>query len=326
MLRALGLGDLCTAVPALRGLRRAFPDHVIQLAAPAWLEALVALVEAVDEHLEVEGLVALPAPAGGAEVAVNLHGRGPQSTRRLVESRPHRLVAFAHPAVPESSGGPPWRDGEHEVVRWCRLLDHAGVTCDPDELALAPPPRVGEAADSAERAEQAPAAGAAVGANPTGMAEAAVVIHVGASAPARRWPPARWSVVARALSGDGHRVLLTGGAEDRPAAVRIARAAELPTSAVLAGSTDLATLLRLVATARLVICGDTGVAHLATAFTVPSVILFGPVPPAEWGPRRGPHTTLWAGRRGDPHASTADEGLLRLSADQVVGAARTRLA
>src|SRR5581483_1949154 len=68
--------------------------------------------------------------------------------------------------------------------------------------------------------------------------------------------------------------------------------------------------------------GDTGVAHLATAFGVPSVILFGPIPPAEWGPPpdRPWHRALWAGRRGDPHGDAPDPGLLALRVDDVLGA------
>ena len=34
-----------------------------------------------------------------------------------------------------------------------------------------------------------------------------------------------------------------------------------------------------------VVCGDTRKAHVALALRTPSVVLFGPVPPAEWGPR-----------------------------------------
>ncbi|HWB34716.1 MAG TPA: glycosyltransferase family 9 protein, partial [Rugosimonospora sp.] len=43
VLRALGIGDLATAVPALRGLRAAYPTQRLELAAPAWLEPLVPL-------------------------------------------------------------------------------------------------------------------------------------------------------------------------------------------------------------------------------------------------------------------------------------------
>ena len=62
-------------------------------------------------------------------------------------------------------------------------------------------------------------------------------------------------------------------------------------------------------------------AHVATATGTPSVVLFGPVPPSEWGPPTlSRHVALWAGRRGDPHGSTVDPGLLRLSVDDVLAA------
>ncbi|MCM0676386.1 glycosyltransferase family 9 protein, partial [Micromonospora phytophila] len=75
-----------------------------------------------------------------------------------------------------------------------------------------------------------------------------------------------------------------------------------PAAAVLAGRTDLAALAALVADGRLVVSGDTGVAHLATGYGTASVVLFGPVPPARWGPppERPRHRALWAGARDWP--------------------------
>ena len=55
----------------------------------------------------------------------------------------------------------------------------------------------------------------------------------------------------------------------------------------MAGRTDVVQLAALIARAGRVLCGDTGVAHLAPAFGIPSVVLFGPVPPSEWGPPPG---------------------------------------
>lgn len=54
----------------------------------------------------------------------------------------------------------------------------------------------------------------------------------------------------------------------------------------------------------------------------PSVVVFGPTSPAEWGPPpdRPQHRALWAGLRGDPHAGRVGEGLLRIGVDDVVGA------
>jgi ADP-heptose:LPS heptosyltransferase len=70
------------------------------------------------------------------------------------------------------------------------------------------------------------------------------------------------------------------------------------------------------------VCGDTGVAHLATAFGRPSVLLFGPTPPGEWGPppERTRHRVLWAGEVGDPLAPGPTPGLLAIGVEDVVAA------
>jgi ADP-heptose:LPS heptosyltransferase len=64
------------------------------------------------------------------------------------------------------------------------------------------------------------------------------------------------------------------------------------------------------------------VAHLANAFGTPSVTLFGPVSPAQWGPPPGDprHVALWRGRRGDPDARDIDPGLLAIAVDDVLEA------
>ena len=100
-LRALKLGDLLVAVPALNGLRRAFPEHRIVLATSAWLAPVVGLVAAVDELLPAAGLSRpLEVEAGTIDVAVNLHGRGPESGDLIAALRPTRLIAH-RPRLPQ---------------------------------------------------------------------------------------------------------------------------------------------------------------------------------------------------------------------------------
>lgn len=297
VLRALGLGDLMTALPALRALAAAFPGHRRVLACPRALAPLALHAGAADEVLAAAPLAhlcAAPAP----DVAVNLHGRGPESHRVLLALRPRRLVAFAHPAVPESRGGPAWIGGEHEVARWCRMLAESGIPADPARLDLSPPP----------------------GAVPD-VARGATGIHPGAGARARMWPLERWVEVARAERAAGRPVVVTGAAHERPEALELARRARLPGAAVLAGGT-LLDLARVVAAAGRVVSGDTGIAHLATALRTPSVVLFGPVPPSEWGPppARPWHRALWAGRRGSPNAGAPDPGLLDIGVADVLAA------
>jgi ADP-heptose:LPS heptosyltransferase len=294
--RALGLGDFLTGVPALRALAEAWPAHRIVLGGPGSVRSLAAAAGVIDEFVVARPLT--PVALGRSpDIAVNLHGRGPESHRVALASRPRRLIAFRHPDVPESDRMPEWRRDEHEVARWCRLLEESGIPADASRLDLPVPP----------------------GSVPHGVA-GATVVHPGAASPARRWPADRWAAVARHETGRGRTVVVTGSAGEVGVARKIASFAGLPAEAVLAGTTDVAGLARVVAAAGRIVCGDTGVAHLATAFCTPSVVLFGPTSPDRWGPPpdRREHTVLWAGRTGDPHASTPDPGLLEITVDDVL--------
>lgn len=294
-LRPLKVGDFCAAVPAWKAMRAAWPDHRSVLAAPEWQRPLLALCPAIDELVPVEAHRRLPPALGGA-IAVNLHGRGPGSSMVLAASQPRQLIAFRHRDVFATAAGPAWDDAEHEVTRWCRLLESAGVPSDPEALSLARP------------ATPSPCVGA-------------TVLHPGASAPARRWPIARWAAVAQALAADGHRMVVTGSAAETARNQEVIARAGLPAAVDLSGRTDLPTLAAVVADARLVVSGDTGPAHLATGYATPSVVLFGPTPPTGWGPpAHGPHAALWAGRTGDPHGRRPDAGLLAITVRDVLAA------
>lgn len=297
VLRALGLGDALTAVPALRALTAAFPEHRKVVAMPASLAPVLELAGLPIEVCDVRGLAPLPAVLRDADLAVNLHGRGPQSHRRLRAARPRRLVAFACAAAGVPAG-PRWRPGEPEVARWCRMLTESGLPADPSMLGIHAP-------------------------DPGRLARpGATVIHPGAASAARRWPWRRWAAVAAREREAGREVVVTGAAEELALARAVAEEAELPPPAVLAGRTDLVELAEVVAAAARVICADTGIAHLATALARPSVVLFGPVAPMEWGPplHRPLHRALWAGRRGNPHGERVDAGLLRIDVDDVLEA------
>ncbi len=298
VLRALNLGDLLTGIPALRALRRHFADYHLTLVAPAAFWPLVRREGLADALSDRHELTSLDPALAFPDVAVDLHGRGPGSQPLLLALRPERLIAFAHPAIPETRGFPDWRPGEHEVARWCRLLDANGIPADRADLALGRSP---------------------VAAPPTAVG--ATIIHPGAGAPSRRWPSERFAAVLDAEARAGRRVVLTGSVAERDLALDVARRAAVP-APVLAGSTDLDGLIAAVQAAGRVVSGDTGVAHLAFASGTPSVTLYGPVPPDEWGPPPGrpQHVALWAGRRGDPHATLMDPGLAAIGVDDVVAA------
>lgn len=335
VLRALGLGDALTAMPALRGVRRAWPGRRVLLAAPAevgsWLRDL-GLVDGVVPTRGLEPLVwaqesrTLTGADPVGHVAVNLHGSGPESHRVLLDTAPERVVAFA--SGDAGIDGPGWDPDEHEVDRWCRLVTAAGGACSREDLRLDPP----------------------------GSRGRHVVVHPGAASGARRWPADRFAAVARDLAGAGRDVVVTGGPDERDLCARVVADAVAALGGLAgapdgtgsvtdtAGTLDLPALADVVATARLVVCGDTGVAHLATAYGTPSVVLFGPTPPATWGPAVDPerHAVLWhgdteqgpahapdrapGGYRGDPHAADLDPALDRITVEEVAAAARSLLA
>jgi ADP-heptose:LPS heptosyltransferase len=119
--------------------------------------------------------------------------------------------------------------------------------------------------------------------------------------------------------------VITGSVAEQELARRVVGAAGHAGVRSAAGLLGLDELAALVAAAGLVVCGDTGVAHLATAYGTPSVVLFGPTPPALWGPPAfGPHRVIWRGGCGDPHADRPDPGLLAIGVDEVLTAVETR--
>jgi ADP-heptose:LPS heptosyltransferase len=295
VLRALKLGDLLVAVPALRALRRAFPDHRLLYAAQGWLAEALDLVGGY-ELLPTHGLdVPLPIEAGRVDVAVNLHGSGPESDNRLAAAAPRTILGHRTPSRP----GPVWIEDIHERERWTRLVQWHGIEADPADYRLLQP------------AVPSPCPGA-------------TVLHVGAAYGSRLWPVERFAEVARKLAADGHRIVFTGSSAERSRALDVARLSGLGENHVLAGTLGLSEFVAAIAAAGLVVSADTGAAHLASAYSRPSVVLFGPAPAEVWGPPPGPHVVLTdaQARRGDTFAATPDPALLAVSAEDVLGAVR----
>lgn len=135
-----------------------------------------------------------------------------------------------------------------------------------------------------------------------------VVLHPGASVPARHPSPARTTAMIMALAAAGHRVVLTGSAAERDLAGRelagrahrVHRAHRVVN---LCGRTDLPGLASVLAGADVMVAPNTGAAHLAAAVGTPVVSLFAPVvPAARWAPEGVP--TVLLGDQTAPCAGT----------------------
>jgi ADP-heptose:LPS heptosyltransferase len=116
-----------------------------------------------------------------------------------------------------------------------------------------------------------------------------LVVHPGASVPARAWSPDRCRELVALLAARGHRVLVTGAPAERELCAHVAAGG----GEDWGGRTSLAGLGHVLAEAQVVVVGNTGPAHLAAAVGTPVASLFAPtVPAVRWAPYGVPHTLL----------------------------------
>jgi ADP-heptose:LPS heptosyltransferase len=118
-----------------------------------------------------------------------------------------------------------------------------------------------------------------------------LVVHPGASIPARAWEPERWAALTDLLARRGHRVIVTGAGEETELTRFVA--ADVPGAVDLGGTCDFAGLGAVLAGAAAVAVANTGPAHLAAAVGTPVASLFAPTVPARrWRPWGVPHELL----------------------------------
>jgi ADP-heptose:LPS heptosyltransferase len=108
---------------------------------------------------------------------------------------------------------------------------------------------------------------------------ASAVIHAVAAAAEKTWRADGFLEVARRLQASHRRIVFIGGPGEDLSPFR-----EFP---IVAGA-PLAEIKNLLSTASIFVGNDSGPAHMAAAFGVPSVVIFGPSNPAIWGPWRTP--------------------------------------
>ena len=331
--RALQLGDMLCAVPALRALRRAFPQaHVALVGLPGAREFCARFHAYVDELIEFPGIPAFPEqparpqalPAffrrmsrSGYDVALQMHGSGARSNPLVERLGARRWGGFVAEAAAEIPGQRlAWPDGLPEPRRYLALLRHLGLPAEDDGLEFP----IGEAdRNEARRLLREHAL------DPARL----VLMHVGARLPSRRWPLERYAQVAQALAGQGWQVALTGTEAERGMTAELRRRAGVPL-ADLCGATALGGLAALVAVCRLLVCNDTGISHVAAAVGARSVVIACGSDAARWAPLdRRRHAVLAADAPCRPCAyETCPIGhpcALAVSVPQVLACARAQL-
>ncbi|HZW02981.1 MAG TPA: glycosyltransferase family 9 protein [Anaerolineaceae bacterium] len=286
--RALQLGDLLVSVPALRALRFANPEAIVTLIGLPWARAFVSRFSMyLDDWIEFPGYPGLPerepdmaaVPSFFAEVqqrrfdlAIQMQGSGRISNGILAGFRA-KISAGFHPVgnvTVSPSSFLPYPEDLPEPLRLLRLMEHLGIPAQGTYLEFPILQDEWQAYEQMVRAENL-------------RPGEYICIHPGARAEERRWPVERFAIVADRLSDQGWPIVITGSPEEVPLAAEMVGAMKrAPIN--LTGRTDLGVAAAWISQARLLICNDTGVSHIAAALNVPSVVLFSASDPLRWGP------------------------------------------
>jgi ADP-heptose:LPS heptosyltransferase len=294
--RALVLGDLLCAVPALRALRKAWPRSELTLIGLPWAAALAERLPQVDRFVEFPGypglpertpdLAALPAflqemQHSKFDLLLQLHGSGGIVNPLVAACGARHTAGFvtADGYSAEPALHAPWPTTGHEIERLLALTDHLGV------------PRDGMALEFPLREEDRHA----VAQLWPGVQSARpfACIHPGAQLPSRRWAPERFAAIGDLLAARGYEIVITGTAAEAPLADAVARSMRYP-AVSLVGKTSLWTLGALIERSRLLVCNDTGVSHVAAALGTPSVVVSLGADVARWAPLdRSLHRVVW---------------------------------
>ncbi len=287
ILRALMLGDLLCAVPAFRALRTAFPASRITLVGLPWARSFVdRFSHYFDDFMEFPGYPGLPeCPPDIARIpdffkdiqeqkfdmALQMHGSGSFVNSIVMMMGAHLSAGFYEKGeyCPDPLWFTPFPIEEHEIKIYLRLMGFLGIPLQglhlefplmsQDEQEFMRIPEAGELTRSDY-----------------------VCVHAGARLLTRRWHPERFAQVADQLADQGLKVVLTGSAEEAELVQSVSAQMQRP-HINLAGQTTLGALAVLLKGSRLLVSNDTGVAHVASALQVPSVVVVTGSDPQRWG-------------------------------------------
>lgn len=283
------IGDAILSLAALRDLRRNFPSARIEVLARGWVAGLYAAVAEVDGVRLSRGLRADAGELRGRfDLALLLPNSVASALPPLlarVRERWGYATSGRGPLLTRSARVPDAVRGRSQVYYYRAMLAGLGlrVSAVPD-VSLRCPDAWREAGRALlERDPQGARGGPWIGLNPGAFFGGA-----------KRWIPARFAALGDRLARRrGARVVLIGGADERPLARAVAAQMQVPAH-VLAGETTLASLAGVLAHLRLLVTNDSGPMHLAAALGVPVVGVFGPTNWMETAPWGGHHRVVRA--------------------------------
>lgn len=286
--RALQIGDMLCAIPALRALRRQLPDSHITLLGLPWARDLAQrFPDYIDEFIEFPGYAGLPEreydatawPAfaenlrqRGFDLTLQMHGNGSIVNALLQQFGAVRMAGFC----PMGTDAPTpdfmhWPDSGSEIDRLLALAEFLGAAGDNGELEF---PLTED--DRIELQQSGVAEGL--------LPRAYICLHPGARDERRRWPTALFARVGDALQRiHGLPVVVTGSAAEYDLAQQVVEQMQTP-ALNAAAPLSIGAMAVLLNAARLLVCNDTGVSHIAAGLGLPSVVIFRASDAQRWGP------------------------------------------
>jgi len=321
--RALQVGDMLCAVPALRALRQTFPDAQIALAGLPWAASFAQrFARYIDDFIPFPGHPLLPEQPADlrrfeafvdevrsrqTDLALQMHGSGEVSNTILARLSARRCIGFGQAQSSDGFSTLPYPAYGHEIDRLLALVRFAAGL-----LAPATDRTAAELRSELEFPINTDDISELKGCRLHLRQHRYLCLHPGARDRRKCWPAKYFARAAEQLSADtGLPIVLTGSSAERDLTEEISAAMHRP---VINAACDLSlgALAALLNDACLLISNDTAVSHMAAALRVPSVVIF-----------RHSDIGRWAPLDHQLHRSVHDSR--EVSAEAVIAAARTML-
>lgn len=283
--RALQLGDMLCVIPAIRALRKAYPDAEITLLGLPWAGSFVQrFYHYFDRFIHFPGYPGLPEQeydepafrhfleemqAEAFDLLLQMQGNGTIVNELLPTFNAVNLAGFHNKDSRMDS--PLFLDYPeyiHEIERHCALMQHLGIPATDKELEFPLLPQ-----DYHELARMA------LPLRPGRY----VCVHPGSRGSWRQWPPQYFALLADHCAEKGLDLIITGTAAEKDITREVIKCLHHP-AIDLTGRTSLGALGALLKDAFMLIANCTGVSHMAAALHTPSVIISMDGEPYRWAP------------------------------------------
>ena len=288
--RALKLGDMLCSIPAIRGVRNAFPSAHIALAGHPQMGLLFSRYKHyIDEFIPFAGFPGMPEsppnPLGVWEtirdiqnkrfdMAIQLHGSGELSNPLISLFNAKSSIGHYRQGHyrPEQGFFKLYPENTHEIDRCLSLLDVIGVDSKDRTLEFS-------LIDEDFSLLQSD-----LSFSKNLKTKPYICLHPGASSASKCWSPQNFALLADWLSEKGVDVVFTGSSLESPLIDNIRSLMKCQSYEVASNNLSLGPLGALIKKSSGLICNDTGVSHLAAALKVSSIVLFIQTDPDRWAP------------------------------------------